>query len=194
MLFEHVGDNRSGKTFLMALWGFFDWRRGQRVYANCRPDKSFDGGYDCFLNYPHFHYTPAQLYYMPELFNCTVITDEAAEYMDARKASADEVLEIGYFGKQATKQDTDWHWDTVYHDEIEKRIRRKWHYQIQTTRIPRDPNKPLLAIRVEARSRYNATFRRAYFPNPNWNIPISTFYDIYNDKATIRRRQLEGYA
>lgn len=194
MLFEHVGDNRSGKTYLMALWAFFDWLAGRRVYANCRVDKTYPSGYDCFLNFPHWHYNPSELYYMGELPNCTVITDEAGEYMDARKAGADEVLQIGYWGKQATKQGIDWHWDTVYHDEIEKRIRKKWHYQIQTTRIPHDPNKTLVAIRVESRSRYNATFKRGYFPNPDWNLPISTFYDIYNDKATIRRRQMEGFA
>jgi hypothetical protein len=194
MLFEHTGDNRSGKTFLMSLWGFFDWVAGRRVYANCRQDKGFLGGFDCFINYPHYHYDPTNLYYMPELHDCTVLTDESGEYMDSRKSGADEVIEIGNFGKQATKQDVDWHWDTVYHDEIEKRIRRKWHYQINSVRVPLNPKKPLLFIRVESRNRYNPKFHKGYFPNPSWNVPIEVFFAIYNDKATIRRRQLEGYA
>lgn len=124
----------------------------------------------------------------------TVLLDESGEYQDSRKSGSDEVIDLGNFWKQATKQDIDGHWDTVYHDEIEKRIRRKWHYQIRTTRVPLDPNKPLLFIRIESRNRYNPKFHRGYFPNPNWNVPISTFFAIYNDKATIRRRQLEGYA
>jgi hypothetical protein len=191
MLFEHTGDNRSGKTFLMSLWGFFDWMRGQRVYANCRPDNHFPGGYDCFLNYPHYHYTPSQLYHMPELYKCTVITDEAANVMDSRKSQLTEVLEMGYFGKEATKAGVDWHWDTLEHTEIEKRIRKRWHFQINTHRLPRDPRKPLVAVRLEWRSRYSAVFHRTYFPNPKMNIPISFFFPIYNDEATLRRRQLE---
>lgn len=178
----------------MAIWAFFDWLRGQRVYANCRRDNRFPGGYDCFLNFPHFHYTPEQLYYMPEIFNCTVVTDEAGEYMDSRKANANEVLELGYFGKQATKAGVDWHWDTVDHTEIEKRIRKKWHYQIQTHRIPKDPTKPLFAIRLEIRSRYNADFKGGYFPSLPWlqaGIKVDDFFPVYNDTATIRRRQIE---
>lgn len=192
MLFEHVGENRSGKTFLMAVWGFCDWLRGQHVYANCREDSDFPGGFDCFLNYPHRHYNPYELRQMPEVYKCTVITDEAGEILDSRMAADLDIREIGYWGKEATKAGVDWHWDTVYHDEIEKRIRKKWHYQIQTVRIPRDPTKPLLGIRVESRSRYESTFRKGYFPNPRWNLPINTFYPIYNDQATIRRRVLEA--
>ena len=194
MLFEHEGDNRSGKTFLMAVWAFFDWLRGRRVYANCRKDPAMPGGYDCFLNFPHWHYDPEYLYYMGEVKNCTVITDESTEYMDARKSGKDEVLELGYWGKQATKQDIDWHWDNVFHEETEKRIRKKWHFQIRTTRIPKDPNKPLVAIKVESRSRYNAMFKRAYFPSLQWlsaGIGVDSFFPIYNDSATIRRRILE---
>lgn len=191
MLFEHTGDNRSGKTYLMALWGFFDWLNGRRVYANCSRDARFPNGYDCILNYPHWHYTPSQLYWMPELYKVTVITDEALEPLESRRSGRQEILEIGYFGKQATKAGVDWHWDTVEHTDIEKRIRKLWHYQIKTTRIPRDPNRPLIAIRLEWRSRYEARFHRTYFPNPKLGLPVGFFYPIYNDEATIRRRQLE---
>jgi hypothetical protein len=191
MLFEHTGDFRSGKTFLMSLWGFFDWLAGQRVYANCRRDNSFPGGYDCFLSYPHWHYSPYQLRYMPEVYRCTVITDESSEILDSRKSQSNEVLEIGYWGKEATKAGVDWHWDTTEHTEVEKRIRKRFHYQINSVRIPRDPNKPLAAIRVEYRSRYEANWHKGFFPNPRWNIPIATFFPIYNDKATLRRRILE---
>lgn len=194
MLFEHTGDNRSGKTFLMALWGFFDWLRGQRVYANCRKDIQYPGGYDCFLNYPHWHYTPTQLYYMPEIYKCTVITDESLQELDARLAAKVEIREIGYFGRQATKAGVDWHWDAFEHTDIEKRIRKSWHYQIQTTRLPRDPNLPLIAIRVEWRSRYEARFHKTYFPNLDMNVPINAFFPVYNDKATIRRRLVEDIA
>ena len=128
---------------------------------------------------------------MPEVYKCTVITDEAGEIMDSRKAQTNDILEIGYWGKEATKAGVDWHWDTVDHTEIEKRIRKRWHYQINTVRIPRDPTKPLMAIRVEWRSRYNSAFHKGYFPNLTWNVPVSMFFPVYNDGATLRRRMLE---
>lgn len=190
MLFEHVGDNRSGKTFLMALWGFFDWLRGVKVYANCRPDDSFQGGYDCFLNYPHYHYNPDQG--MPEELGSTVITDESLRTLESRRAGKLLIMEKGYWAREATKAGQDWHWDAFEHEEIEKRVRRSWHFQIKTTRIPRDPNETLVAIRVESRSRYNAAWHRGYFPNPNLPLPVNFFFPIYNDKATLRRRRLAG--
>ena len=167
----------------MALWGFFDQRGGKRVYANCRADSRFPGGFDCILNYPHWHYDPEKLLYMPELSRCTVLTDESLQIMDAYRSQAVEVREITYFGRQATKGNVDWHWDTVEHTDIAKRIRKSWHYQIRTTRIPRDPNKALIAIRVEWRSRYSNTWVRRYFANPR------PFFGIYNDDATIRKRE-----
>ncbi len=190
MLFEHVGDNRSGKTFLMAMWAFFDWLRGVKVYANCRTDSKFPGGYDCFINYPHYHYDPE--FGMPYEPDTTVITDESLRTLESRRAGKEAILEKGYWAREATKAGQDWHWDAFDHTEIEKRVRRSWHYQIKTTRIPHDPDEPLAAIRVEARSRYSAKWRKGYFPNPDWNLPVSFFFPVYNDKATLRRRQLEA--
>lgn len=190
MLFEHVGDNRSGKTFLMSMWGFFDWLRGVRVYANCRPDNKFPGGFDCFINYPHFHYDPDLE--MPQEPGSTVILDESLRPLESRRAGKQIIMDKGYWVREATKAGQDVHWDAFEHLEIEKRVRRSWHWQIKTTRIPRDPNDPLIAIRVEARHRYNASWHKGYFPNPNWNLPVNFFFPVYNDKATLRRRQLAG--
>lgn len=184
-IFEHVADNRSGKTFLMAFFAWLAYLEGKTVLCNCQKDATKPGGYDCILNFPHFHYHPRDLFNM-NLFNTYIMTDQAEQFFDARLAQKTEIRKIGYWEKQVMKSNDEFHFDTTRHKDIEYRIRFNPTFLIRTERIPKDPEEPLQAIRMLTQSRYadNQHIVKGYFLNP------SVFFPIYNHLASIHRQEV----
>src|SRR5947208_15648301 len=131
MIYEHLGDNRSGKTFTNALFAWEAYNLGRTVYCNCGQDAS--GRSLHILNFPHRHYNFEDLRQM-DLYECYVMSDESVEFMDAFDAPKRMMREIGYFGYQATKRGVDWHYDAVRHKNIYNRVRLNPHYYIQSVR------------------------------------------------------------
>src|SRR6266568_5720996 len=80
MIYEHLGDNRSGKTFTNALFAWEAYNLGRTVYCNCGKDAS--GRSLHILNFPHRHYQFEELRQM-DLYECYVMSDESVEFMDA---------------------------------------------------------------------------------------------------------------
>jgi len=152
-IFEHIADNRSGKTFLMAFFAWLAWLAGRMILCNCERDATRPGGYDCILNFPHYHYHPRDLFRM-RLFNTYIMTDQAEQFFDARLSQKEEIRRIGYWEKQVMKNDCEFHFDTTRHKDIEFRIRFNPTFLIRTERIPKDPEAPLQAIRILTQSRY----------------------------------------
>jgi len=171
MIHEHIGDNRSGKTFVNALFAWEAYNQGRDIYCNC-PDGN--NGPICILNFPHRHVDMDVIQHY-DLVNCYVMTDESVETMDARKAMKNSVREIGFFGYQATKRGVDWHYDAVRHKNIDPRVRLNPHFIIESFRIPRNPKLPLVAIKLEIQYRYApGVKRKMWFHRP------SDFFPIYN--------------
>ena len=181
-IFEHVADFRSGKTFLMAFFAYLAYLDGRPVLCNCQKDPRMPGGYDCILNFPHYHYRPRDLFEL-QLFNTYIMTDQAEQFFDARLAQKTEIRRIGYWEKQVLKSGDEFHFDTTRHKDIEKRIRFNPTFLIRTERIPKDPEAPLQAIRILTQSRFadNQNIQKGYFLNPAY------FFPIYNHTASIHR-------
>ncbi len=184
-IFEHIADNRAGKTFLMAFFAWLAWLAGRIVLCNCEKDPTMPGGYDCILNFPHFHYHPRDLFRM-RLFNTYIMTDQAEQFFDARLSQKEEIRRIGYWEKQVMKNDCEFHFDTTRHKDIEFRIRFNPTFLIRTERIPKDPEMPLQAIRILTQSRYAKPneYVEGYFIDP------LTFKGIYNHLAGIHRQEV----
>jgi hypothetical protein len=176
-IFVHFGDNRSGKTFTNALFAWEAYNRGLKVYCNCPLDPR-TGKFVCILNFPHYHYSMEEIFHM-DLYGCYLITDEGVENMDSRTGMSKRTQNISYFGYQAKKRDLQWHYDTVLTDNIEKRIRKNPDYWIETKRIPRDINKPLIAIKMMITPRYGTGSKTVYWTEP-WN-----YYPIYNSIVLV---------
>ena len=102
MLYEHVGDNRSGKTFTNALFAWEAYNLGRAVYCNCSQDIERPGEYLCILNFPHYHIDMDQIR-RTNLFNCYVMSDESVEVLEARRAMKNTVLELTYFNRRRRK-------------------------------------------------------------------------------------------
>lgn len=184
-IFEHIADNRAGKTFLMAFFAWLSWLAGRTILCNCERDPMKPGGYDCILNFPHFHYHPRDLFRM-RLFNTYIMTDQAEQFFDARLSQKEEIRRIGYWEKQVMKNDCEFHFDTTRHKDIEFRIRFNPTFLIRTERIPKDPEAPLQAIRILTQSRYAqpSEYVEGYFINP------LLFRNIYNHLAGIHRQEV----
>src|SRR5439155_1761719 len=184
-IFEHIADNRAGKTFLMAFFAWLAWLAGRMVLCNCEKDLTRAGGYDCILNFPHFHYHPRDLFRM-RLFNTYIMTDQAEQFFDARLSQKEEIRRIGYWEKQVMKNNCEFHFDTTRHKDIEFRIRFNPTFLIRTERIPKDPETPLKAIRILTQSRYAKPneYVEGYFIDP------LTFKGIYNHLAGIHRQEV----
>jgi len=183
MLYEHVGDNRSGKTFTNALFAWEAYNLGRKIYCNCSLDIEREGEYLCILNFPHYHIDLDRIR-KTNLTNCYVMSDESVEFLDARRAMKQTILELTYFNRQATKRNVDWHYDAVRHEDIDPRVRTNPHFRITTVRVPKDPRKPLLAIRVRVENRYSSTIKRFSLSNYS-NPPLSSYYPIYNDITPV---------
>jgi hypothetical protein len=184
-IFEHIADNRSGKTFLMAFFAWLAWLAGRIVLCNCEKDLTKRGGYDCILNFPHLHYHPRDLFRM-RLFNTYIMTDQAEQFFDARLSQKEEIRRIGYWEKQVMKNNCEFHFDTTRHKDIEFRIRFNPTFLIRTERIPKDPEAPLQAIRILTQSRYAKPneYVEGYFIEP------LVFKGIYNHLAGIHRQEV----
>jgi len=184
-IFEHIADNRAGKTFLMAFFAWLAWLAGRMVLCNCERDPTRPGGYDCILNFDHYHYHPRDLF-RTRLFNTYIMTDQAEQFFDARLSQKEEIRRIGYWEKQVMKNNCEFHFDTTRHKDIEFRIRFNPTFLIRTERIPKDPETPLKAIRILTQSRYAKPneYVEGYFIDP------LTFKGIYNHLAGIHRQEV----
>jgi hypothetical protein len=178
MIYRHGGDNRSGKTFTMALYAWEAFNLGRTVYCNCpphipgRPDEHV-------LNFPHIDAQPKDLFEL-DLYNCCAIIDQAEQFMDAFDAPRYSARDLSYFGYQATKRGIDLHFDTVRHMNILNRIRDNAHFFITTKRIPPNPMIPLLAIMVSVRSRNNPVRVVRFVVREPWR-----YFPIYNHDVMI---------
>jgi len=178
MIYRHGGDNRSGKTFLMALYAWEAYNQGRTVYCNCPPLLPGKAK-EHVLNFPHVDAQPAELF-EKDLYNCCVITDQAEEFMDAFDAPKYSARDLSYFGYQVTKRDVDWHFDTVRHLNILNRIRANAHFFITTKRIPPNPKLPLLAILVIVRARNRMDNPIKFIIRQPWE-----YFEIYNHDVMI---------
>jgi hypothetical protein len=175
---EHLGDNRSGKTLTNAIFAWEAYNRGKTVLCNCsRIDPVGEGVYDCILNFPHYHFDMGNPF-AHDWHDCYLMTDETVEFLDSRVAAKKEVREFGHFGYQVLKRGIEWHYDTVLHENIEKRIRKSPEYQVRTERIPRDVQLPLMAIRVTIASRWGHS--KSFFLTEPWR-----YYPLYNDRVRV---------
>jgi hypothetical protein len=178
MIYEHLGDNRSGKTFTNALFAWEAYNLGRTVYCNCGKDTQ--GRSMHILNFPHRHYQFEKLREM-DLYECYVMSDESVEFMDAFDAPKRMMREIGYFGYQATKRGVDWHYDAVRHKNIYNRVRLNPHYYIQSVRYPHNPKLPIQAIKLIIVSRYSAQAKTVWMRQP----VLGTFFPIYNHVVLV---------
>lgn len=179
LLFEHYGDNRSGKTLLNAFFAWVAYNRGQEVFCNC-PFNYMNGHYNCILNFPHTHIGTGQ-FFDRELYNCYIMTDQGeTSGMDSFNANTKEAKETVYFGLQATKLGVDWHYDTVRHKSILNRVRLNAHFYIHTLRIPPDPRERLQAIKIKIMDRYSDKEKTWYMIKPQ------LFFPLFNSEVLIR--------
>jgi len=172
MIYEHLGDNRSGKTFTNALFAWEAYNLGRTVYCNCGKDAR--GRSLHILNFPHRHYQFEELRQM-DLYECYVMSDESVEFMDAFDAPKRMMREIGYFGYQATKRGVDWHYDAVRHKNIYNRVRLNPHYYIQSVRYPHNPKLPVQAIKLIIISRYSSQAKTLWMRQPT----LGRFFPIF---------------
>ena len=171
MIWEHVGDNRSGKTLLNAILAWEAYRQGRTVYCNC--PRFDEDSYECILNFPHQHLDPYS-YYGQQLVNCYLMTDESADDLSARQSMRYGREELTKFGRQVKKRGVDWHYDAVRHRDIDVRIRLNPDYILESFRVPRNIKEPLRAIKVKSNYRY-ATSSRTFWVLRPWE-----FFPVYN--------------
>ena len=172
---EHLGPNRSGKILLNAIFAWLAYNQGRAVYCTCPED---EGRFDCILNFPHQHFDVSRPMEQ-DIYNCYLMTDESVEFLDARGSMKKTTKDFGYFGYQVLKRDIEWHYDTVLHENIDRRIRLSPEYQIKTERVPRDVQKSLVAVRISISSRWNVGARTMLLTEP-WR-----FFPLYNDWVRV---------
>ena len=186
-IMQHEAPNRSGKTFIHALGGWYAYNAGKRVLCNCPTDPE-SGKIQHILNYPHIDYDPYRLIYS-NLFDDYVIIDEAGQVMDARVCSKKDVRQLGYFIYQAKKRGLSLHYDTIRHKNIDPRIRLNPDFILLLERVPKNWRLPLRAIKIQiehSEGISNAIIRnpQIYFGDPAKGIP-----PIYNDKVMLRPKE-----
>ena len=175
MIWEHFGDNRSGKTLLHAIFAWEAYNQDKQVLCNCEFNPVTQQ-MDHILNFPHIDYEPKKLFYM-NLRDCCIITDQAELYMDSalRNATARALYRFGY---QVKKRGIDWHFDTVRIKNIEIRVRLNPDFALETKRFPRDYKKPLEAIKIVVTPRYGKD-RTIWIRHPE------TFFPLYNHDVMV---------
>ena|SRR2546427_2698474 len=182
-IYEHWGANRSGKTLLHALFGFFAYLMGMKVYSNC-PRNPYTGQLDHIIRYPHEDYDPNHLLHI-NLYNAYIITDQAEQVMDARRSNQTTVRNIGFFGYQAKKRLCSWHYDTVRINNIDPRIRLNPDFLVGTTRYPKDWRQPLKAIKIAIWAENGD--RTLYLAPSTWE----PFFKLYNHDVMLTPPGLE---
>ena len=173
---ELVAPNRSGKTFVNCLGGWFAFNEGRTVLCNC-PVSPRSGKIEHIINYPHIDYDPYNLITM-DLYGPYIITDQAEQVMDARVCSRKDIRNLGYFNYQAKKRECSWRYDTVRHKNIDPRIRLNPDYALEIHRVPKNWREPLRAIRIKLMIDNSESWLR--IENP------SEYFPIYNDKVMLR--------
>src|SRR5712664_3424130 len=181
-IFEHCAANRSGKTFLHALGGWYAYNNGKKVYCNC-PIHPATGEIEHILNYPHFDYEPYDLIDM-DLMDCYVIVDEDGQVLDSRITAKKPIRRLTHFFYQGKKRTLSLHYDTVQHGYIDPRVRKNPDYIVYTHRVPKNWREPLQAIRLTI-SHANGE-SHAIIRNP-WQFLKP--YPIYNDTVMLRQAQ-----
>jgi len=177
-LTEHRAGNRAGKTFGLALFAWESYNQGRPVFCNC-PKLSI-GVYDCLLNFPHKHLDPPD-YYRADLFDCYLMTDEAADPLDARRAMTKARGDLTSFARQVKKREIHWHYDTIRPGDIEPRVRENPDYIIESFRYPKEIFRPLQALRFVITSRYSSVQKTIWITEP-WK-----WYPVYNHWPMSRR-------
>ena len=87
--------NRVGKTFTMALGGWYAEESGMDVYCNC-PTNMVNGEKEHILNIPHIDYNPYELIH-EDLYDVYVMTDQFEQVADARICGKKDIRNLGYF-------------------------------------------------------------------------------------------------
>lgn len=159
---EVQGHNRSGKTLYNAKEAWEAYLEGKKVYCNCPIDPNTKE-YDCILLFPHYHYTPSELFQL-NLFDVFVMTDEGGIFMDSA-ARTQAVRDLYKWGYQVKKRGIKWNYDTVRAKNIEYRVRSNPDMWIVTQRIPKDWHKPLSGIRVSM-TNVNGVTKKAVIRQP----------------------------
>ena len=144
MLYEHWGDNRSGKSAINAWMAYCAHKAGMTVYCNCPCQCSLSfitpaSCSRCILLFPHYHLSPLDPNFgNTELTGCYIMTDQTASSgLDARTAMSVASREATYFGDQANKAGVEWHWDTSRHKNIDIRIRQSADWFVHSIRFPK---------------------------------------------------------
>lgn len=176
IIWEHFAPNRNGKTFLMACDAWEAFQKGRTVYCNCPVT---DQGIDHILNFPHEHLYPSE-YHDANLFNCYLMTDEAADYLDARETMRDKKRgDLTSFARQAKKRLVDWHYDCIRREDIEIRVRLNPDRIVRTWRIPSDIKKPVIGFRVRIEQKTGGVTEK-FFHNPE------RWFPVYNHLSMVR--------
>jgi hypothetical protein len=177
LIWEHWAPNRNGKTFLMAADAWEAWQRGRIVYCNC-PEIG-NGQVDHILNFPHEHLYPSE-YSEADLANCYLLTDEAADYLDARETMRDKGRgNLTSFARQAKKRGVDWHYDCIRREDIEIRVRLNPDRIVRTWRIPADIKKPVQAFRVRIEYKTGGVTEKYLVHPERW-------FPVYNHLSMVR--------
>lgn len=177
MIWEHFAPNRNGKTFLMAADAWEAYNLGRKVYCNC--PVLADGSVDHILRFPHEHLYPSE-YYETDLWNCYLMTDEAAEYLDARETMRDRKRkDLTSFARQAKKRLVDWHYDCIRQEDIEIRVRLNPDHVVKSWRIPADIKQPVQAFKVRIEHKTGGYTEKIMVHPERW-------FPVYNHIAMVR--------
>lgn len=181
-IWEHFGQNRSGKSLLMAVFAWLAYLAGMDVYANCPTDPK-TGGLDHILNFAHYCINAADLFSL-NLYGVFVLIDEGAQRLDSYRSTSTEVRDLGHWGYQVRKRKIIWHYDTVLHGNVEKRVRRNPDYYVETVRVPRDYHQPLQAVKIVFTENITGQETVRFLLEP-WR-----FFPVYNHEAMVRPMEI----
>lgn len=179
-IYEHCAANRSGKTFLHALGGWYAYLDGKTVLCNC-PFNPVTEQIEHILNYPHVDYDPYNLVYT-DPYDLYVIIDEAAQVLDSRICAKKEIRQLSHFFYQAKKRALSLHYDTVQHGNIDPRIRKNPDYILYSHRVPKNWREPLQRIKLTIGHANGETHAAI---NDPWQFLEP--YPIYNDTVMLRQ-------
>ena len=176
MIWEILGDNRSGKGLVSALFAWDAFNHDRTIYVNC-PMNPQTQEYDHILNFPHIDYDPAGMFQF-NLKDCVVLTDEGEIYMDSAFRNR-AVRNMYLFGYQARKRGIDWYYTTVRIKNIDLRIRLNPDFILETVRFPKDYRKPLAAVKIIVTPRYGNKDHSIWLRNP------ARFFKLYNHEVMV---------